>query len=784
MKIRSSIKHATVALSALATLAVNSYGAGPALTGQVTIRPLTPTEIKSYSLTGAQVASGLNNVGLGGPVYLDALVNAAIAPSNIVSVTWSLTNAPLGSAAVVTNSPLGTNVPIYKSADRWTTSLAPYLQIAGRAFVRPLVPGSYTVLATITTTGSGSTNIAINFTAGTYIGAKTCELCHSGSLLAPSIYPTWVNTPHASFFTRAIDGLESDHYSKNCIQCHLVGYDTNTNAINGGWDDIAAQLGYTLPNVFTNGNWAALPQQLKDLSNIQCENCHGPGSQHLQGLGNTNLIAKSLGASDCSQCHDSLNTHYRGAEWNSSLHARTTRTPSGAGREACVRCHTAGGFIGWANAGGMAAQNQHPTNVICATWNSTNILTTAPNTAYEAITCQTCHDPHDAANPHQLRMPTSIVLSEGTVVTNAGSGGFCMECHNSRMGSYTNMIAQYPKNKMTWAGGSAFGTHDSPQADILEGVNAETYGLTIPSSAHRYAVTNTCAGCHMQPVASTDPAFLQAGGHTFSMTYTNGAGATMDKVDVCQQCHGPITDFNMVKVDYNGDGIIEGVQDEVQRLMDRLSTMLPPRSGYQSDPSKYVADGLVKRSDSLMAIYTNVPLKYLKGYYNWDIVFRDGSLGIHNAQFVVGLLKASISDLSGTSVQGGLPDWWSTLYFGSPTNAMAAPNFCAAGDGVPNWMKYALGINPLIPGQTVTNGVVWNNVTAIGGETNTVHIYTAAEVAFDTEVGKTYQIQGVSSLSGDWQNLGTPVAGTGGSVSLVTPTRNNVQQYFRVVHTP
>jgi len=65
-----------------------------------------------------------------------------------------------------------------------------------------------------------------------------------------------------------------------------------------------------------------------------------------------------------------------------------------------------------------------------------------------------------------------------------------------------------------------------------------------------------------------------------------------------------------------------------------------------------------------------------------------------------------------------------------------------------------------------------------------VHIYTAAEVVFDTAVGKTYQVQSISSLSGGWQNVGEPVQGTGASISYLTPTRNNVQQFYRVVSTP
>jgi len=51
-------------------------------------------------------------------------------------------------------------------------------------------------------------------------------------------------------------------------------------------------------------------------------------------------------------------------------------------------------------------------------------------------------------------------------------------------------------------------------------------------------------------------------------------------------------------------------------------------------------------------------------------------------------------------------------------------------------------------------------------------------------VGTTYQIQGISSLTGSWQNISTNIPGTGGSFSYLTPTRNNAQMFYRVVHTP
>ena len=297
------------------------------------------------------------------------------------------------------------------------------------------------------------------------MGISACAACHSGGVVgAPSIYPTWTNTPHASFFTRAINGQVSSHYSKSCIQCHTLGYDTNSFAVNGGFDDMAAVYGWNFPTVLTNSNWAAhAGGNCKTWPTSSAKIVTAPAASICirSGIvGNTNVISVSYGAGDCSQCHDSLPNEYQSAEWNNSLHASSARETS----PACVRCHTAPGFVGWATAGGMSAQNLYPNNVISANVFSTNILTTAPNTTYEAITCQACHDPHDASNPHQLRMGYNVTLSDGTVVTNAGAGGFCMECHNSRNGSVTNMLAKYPLNQTNWAGGVAFGPHDSPQA--------------------------------------------------------------------------------------------------------------------------------------------------------------------------------------------------------------------------------------------------------------------------------------------------------------------------------
>ena len=857
MKKQSSFRKTWVCLAAaLALLGRLNIGQAAVtnaaqIAAAITLRPLTPSEINIYGLTNitaygitngmAQVSAGLSTVALGEPVYVDAMASFnALTSNNVVGIGWSLSK-PNGSSATLSAGLLGPNVPLYKTSDNWN----PYIggasagndnptvtnnSLVGRIYFRPDVTGQYVVSATITNqwkTSTSTTNLSVTIYGATYLGLQTCASCHSGYF--PNIintYTTYTNTPHASFFTRAIDGLVSSHYSQNCISCHVLGYDVNSFAVNGGFDDEARIFGWTFPTVLTNGNWATMPADLQNLANIQCENCHGPGSEHVKYTGgipaNTNAISKSYAAGDCSQCHDSLTGYYRSAEWNNSLHAASAHQTGST----CVRCHTGPGFVGWANAGGMSAQIQYPTNVIASLGLSTNILTTTPISTYEAITCQACHDPHDASNPHQLRLGYNVVLSDGTVVTNAGSGGLCMQCHNMRNGSYTNMMASYPTyngidgivtnytptgfsvvnltnrvNHADWAGGTTIGTHDSPQADIFEGVNAETYGKVIASGPHAKVIADTCAGCHMQTIPTTvvvngvtnaNPAFTQAGGHTFKMSYINSQGAKVPVTDVCAPCHGAITNFDMLVPDYAGIGQPMGIQSQVQVLLKKLSTLLPPRT-YQANPANYAADGLIKVYDNAgawtdgnIANYTNLPMKYLRGYHNFNIVYRDNSWGVHNAQYAVGLLKASIADLTGDANGDGLPDAWQKMVYGLgfATNPAAAYN--AYNNGYPNWMWASMNLNPLSSFMVSGNSgsIYFNNGAIANGQTNIVAIFKAAEIVFNTQVGTTYTIQAANAMTGGWQNISTNIPGTGYSVSYLVPTRYTNQMFYRVGHTP
>lgn len=732
---------AAAGLALLGSLAA-AHAAAPALNAALELRPLTSGDRANYTLpANTELSGGLDTVGIGTAVYLDAEVNIAIPVTDVTNVIWAITNMPLGSAASLTASPLGTNVPVYEPSTRLVA------QVADRKLLRPDMTGQYTVTATIMTANEGNATVSRTITASTYMGAQTCAACHSGGAIAEDKWHTYIQTGHSHIFTDEINGEASLH-GTSCFECHTTGYSVNTNVLaDGGFSALMQLTGWTVPTVLTNGNWEAMQANYPDLAavaNVQCESCHGPGYNHASLFGKTNnpawpSISVSYSSGDCNQCHDAPTHHIYGTQWLNSGHAVSPRQTGSS----CVRCHTAQGFGNYVNGA------------------------PAVSTDYNPINCQTCHEPHGDTtptnNPHMIRSLASVTFQDGTTVTNAGEGLLCMQCHQARVQAST--YATDPNNAS-----SHFGPHHGPQGDMLEGVNGFTYGEAIPSSAHANAVTNTCVTCHMQSLPSSNPSYLTAGGHTFHLAATNG-----DLVAACQTCHGSsVTSFDIALKDYDGDGVVQGVQTEVQHLMDKLSTLLPNGSG--------VIDGLVKTP--VTAKTWTAP--QIEAAYNWQFVHDDGSYGIHNTAYAVGLLKASIANLTGDANDDGLPDSWQVAYFGSTTNPLAAPNAINNASGMPNWMMYALGLAPTASFTVDGSGTIFfNGKNIVNGSTNTVvAIYTAAEIAFDTKVGTTYQIQGISSLSGSWSNISTNILGTGGSISYVVPTRDTAQMFFRVVHTP
>jgi hypothetical protein len=152
---------------------------------------------------------------------------------------------------------------------------------------------------------------AVNANAAEYIGAKKCKACHIKQ------YKSWEKTAMAGSFEnlkagvkvaeKKAAGLEDKDYTHdaNCLKCHTTGYGKP-----GGFKSI---------------------EDTPKLAGVQCEECHGPGSEFRQIMKKNKqyklaevkaagLILPSEDEAGCLKCHggdspfnEKVNAKYK---WN------------------------------------------------------------------------------------------------------------------------------------------------------------------------------------------------------------------------------------------------------------------------------------------------------------------------------------------------------------------------------------------------------------------------------------------------------------------------------------
>jgi hypothetical protein len=517
--------------------------------------------------------TGIANVGVGTKMYLKGEID----PLTLTSPTWTVVMEPsVGAGTFGATNDLDASTQL--------------------VYFTPSVAGTYKVAFT---DGTFADTLTIN--AAMYLGVEggaiSCKTCHNN---IDPVYDKWAQTGHSDMLVRGLDGTLSSHYGQGCIECHTVGYDPNPTALNDGFDDFEPP--FVFPDTLFVGqydNMVAMYPDAMARANIQCESCHGPGSGHM-GLTTDARISTDISAENCAYCHDDGHYHVFPDQWSTSVHASKTHMyDSNYAGGSCAACHNGQGFIDWSKGKSQTVQE---------------VL---------AITCATCHNPHDASNGHQQVRIFNDELGNSVSTNTGGLGRLCMNCHKSRRDA-----EEYVKTYQ-----DHYGPHHGPQADMLYATNVITGNVPLPSSAHLSALTNSCVDCHMAD-AGTHPPY--AGGHTFSMVFQDGT----DNVGACEGagCHGPIgTNFSDKKfymntvADHDGDGVDEGLQIEIDGLLHKLGMVLPP----YDDPAV-----IIDTTD--MPGYSYAP-EELEAAYNYFFVLEDRSGGIHNPAFAVSLMQLSIA---------------------------------------------------------------------------------------------------------------------------------------------
>lgn len=477
----------------------------------------------------------------------------------------------------------------------WLSSMGSFTnaRTESTVWIAPDEPGAYGLAVVVTdrsAVGIGNATVAVGAynpaVTPSYLGASYCAVCHNGGVGGDE-FATWSQSAHAG----ALGALTAIGQGNNqfCLGCHTVGTygidaDPGVPVDNGGYDETAVER----------------------LAGVQCENCHGAGSGH-PGDQEESPLAISLDASLCGECHNGEH-HPTYDEWDESAHSEVIEEE--AKRAACAKCHNGIESVRYLDdPEGYTQLPADPTEI-------------AP------VVCVVCHDPHGNDNPSNLRdaAVTDRALPNAVLVEAAGAGRLCMACHNGRR-TDTQVEGQIQN-------GGRFGPHHSVQGDMLAGVNAYERvdtTFTFASSKH-ILVQDACVTCHTHPhEGDIENGIANFTGHNFE-----------PQLEACQPCHGELDDFEDVaaKDDYDGDGAVEGVQEEVDGLLDLLEATIVATARSPEAAAALTADFEGELGDT-----TVTTVAQRKAAYNWTFVSYDGSRGVHNATYSIQLLQRSILSL-------------------------------------------------------------------------------------------------------------------------------------------
>jgi hypothetical protein len=342
----------------------------------------------------------------------------------------------------------------------------------------------------------------------------------------------------------------------------------------------------------------------------------GPGGGSHGGIATWPSVGVRHGVTNaCSSCHPTGGSDAVGAilaEWatgdadgDGRFHGYTPRgemlgelnAASGQGLR-CARCHTTGGFVGIVVEGDASGLSTDDARL--------GAIVNRAARMDEGVACSACHGRDGsggfAAGANPLRLPKSSL---------------CTSCHFSAgidFQDYTTL-------------GTAL---HFPQAELVAGTaGEEPPGSGFYPDANHAFFADGCVKCHYDADAGVPRT------HDFQ-----------PKPETCQVCHPGVTSVNVPSpLDYDGDGAVEGIQDEVAGLLVLLRTAI-----LTGDPA-VTYDGWGFRRFGVPGL-PGATVARQRAAYNWETVDHDGSRGVHNAPRAVKLLQRSYRELTGSDVPG------------------------------------------------------------------------------------------------------------------------------------
>lgn len=420
----------------------------------------------------------------------------------------------------------------------------------------------------------------------------TCGNCHSG------FQAEWQGTAHANAWA-TLQG--SPAKAASCEGCHTVT--GNGNAQVGtpvGHDGVKTSTYY----------------------DVQCESCHGPGLQHVEGVGQGTLIRplasiSMTGDGNCGDCHSGAHQPFA-EEWAASRHANVSA--SRAANPTCVRCHDGRGAL---DSWGVDA----------------NYAEKGTATAYQPTTCAVCHDPHGSDNPAQLRFPVDSPDEQKNL---------CVRCHmRVAEPSVTTSSPHAPQGAVLlgFAGWRPPGfTYDTAR---IYGSHASTKNPKLCAGCHvaKFTVTDQLTGAFafnatghlMRPIPCLDA----TGKPTADKTCAYTAAARSWQTCTTAGCHG---DANAIATVFNDSRAL------MKSFTDQLWTDLNGSGSLQAAPTDGGMLATVRASSPAEWSSTDNTITPAEGAeFNARLCGEygqstaDNSKGVHNPFLCRALLIATIN---------------------------------------------------------------------------------------------------------------------------------------------
>lgn len=328
-------------------------------------------------------------------------------------------------------------------------------------------------------------------------------------------------------------------------------------------------------------------------------------------------------------------------QWHISGHADSTGEPfrhwdfddgesTGLISSSCVRCHSSQGFVDYVADGAVDGPPVLATGVVgCATCHGDNNLFADSSTRHDDLVTNTALEP--------------VGFPSDEMATLSDNSNICMTCHQGReSGKSVDDAIMDPGpysfiNRHYYAAGALYFGSEVNAAYEYAG---RTYDGMV-SFPVEHAGRTTCVGCHMGETQD----------HTFEV-----------KIDDCSVCHVGITEFEelgaafgMANTDYDGDGMGESFQGEIDGMAEQLlleiqayaaTTLMEPIIYVPTSYPYWFKDtGVVNYGTR----YTDFDATLLKAVFNYHAA-QDPCGDIHNHRYVLQTLYDSIDDLDG----GGL----------------------------------------------------------------------------------------------------------------------------------